>query len=909
MNIDQIEQSIKNLAIFEETFVYDFLLAYGMPKATITLLEKGNYNSSKEDNEVFLAKKLFFKSDTQSKQDIHITIDTLKNRADIKKKKPQFIIVTDFQTLLAIDTKNNDSLDIPINDLPSKFDFFLPLAGLKKEKREGENPADIKAAERLGKLYDLLLEDNPTEKEEDRHKLNMFLSRLLFCFFAEATEIFSKNQVTNAMASHTNPDGSNLTLYLEKLFKVLNKKKRANLPDYLKAFPYVNGGLFEKELPVPKLSKKSRSMILQSGDLNWAEINPDIFGSMIQAVVHHSKRGNLGMHYTSVENIMKVINPLFLDELIETFQNIAHKERKTKDAQNKQKKELKDLLDRIYNIKIFDPACGSGNFLIIAFKQLCKLEIEIFKKIYGEQTSFKSVLGGNIQLHQFYGIEIDDFAHETAKLSLWLAEHQMNIKFKDIFGTVRATLPLSEGGNIVCGNATRLNWQNICPKNQNDEIYILGNPPFAGSTGQNKKQKKDLEDIAKGQLGGYKKLDYIACWFIKAAKYIKLSENSFCGFVSTNSICQGLQASLLWPYLFKKDMEIHFAHRSFKWKNNAKGEANVSCVIIGLQYNLQKKNRRKKNLYEKNILKTVDNINAYLIPGKNFCISKQTISISGLEKMESGNRLVYAQYLFLTNSEKIDLIASTPSAKEYIKRVYGSSEFINGGTKWCLWINDKNLHTALTIPEIKKRIEKTKTLRETTENTEAKRLAKTPHRFNGMKGGEKLLIVPKVSSITRLYIPIGFLNEQTIISDLAFAIYKPTLYTFSIISSQMHMTWVRTVASRFNTDYRYSPTLCYNTFPFPKLPDPAKETLNKSTLNILSAREQFPEKTLAELYDPDKMPEVLQIAHIENDSLIEQCYQTLPFHSDEERLSVLFKLYEKMINKENLKKEKNAKKK
>lgn len=893
MNIDQIEQNIKNLEIFEETFIYDFLLAYGVKKATVTLIGKGNYNISKEKNEIFLAKKIFFKSVIKKSDDIHIIIEELKKKLSTHKKKPQFIIVTDFKILLAIDTKNNDTLDIPINNLPKVFDFFLPLAGLQKEKKESENPADIKAAEKLGKLYDLLLQNNQSETEEDRHRLNIFLSRLLFCFFAEDTEIFSKNQFTNAIASHTNQDGSDLKQYLEKLFNILNKKERDGLPDYLTAFPYVNGGLFEKKLSVPELSKKSRDMILQSGGLNWAEINPDIFGSMIQAVVHHSKRGNLGIHYTSVENIMKVIKPLFLNDLIDEF---------NKAKNNKDK--LKKLLERIYSLKIFDPACGSGNFLIIAFKELCKLEIEIFKKLYGEQTSFKSILGGNIQLHQFYGVEIDDFAHETAKLSLWLAEHQMNLKFKDVFGAVRATLPLSNGGNIVCGNATRLNWEEVCPRNQGDEIYILGNPPYLGGKLQNTQQKKDLS-LLSVNIPKSKNLDYISCWFIKASDYITETICKF-AFVSTNSICQGEQVAMLWPFILNKNLEIGFAYKSFKWSNNAKGNAGVTCIILGIR----SQTTHPKFLFDQLIRKTVQNINPYLSIGNNLIIKKTTLIPGYMPQIFFGSMPRDGGYLSLSTTEKDELIRTNPSASKFTRGYIGSKEFIRDEKRFCIWIKDDLVNEALKVPFIRKRVDLVKQFRLASKASSTKAYSEKAHRFVQISYQEKpSLIIPKVLSEKRNYLPIGLLNKNVVISDLAFAVYNPPSYLFATISSRMHMTWVRTVAGRLKTDYRYSATLCYNTFPFPKLSESAKETLNKSTLNILSAREQFPEKTLSELYDPDKMPEILKTAHEENDYLIEQCYQKLPFRSDEERLSVLFKLYEKMINKENLKKDKNAKKK
>jgi hypothetical protein len=429
MNIEKLEEDIRALTDnpSEDTFVYDLLLAYGLPKASITRLKKGDYNLSKNSGEVLWKKKLCFRH--EAKSDLHGCIDELTNAPSITKHHPRFIVVTDFKTLLSVDTKTGDTLDTPIAELAKHFDFFLPWAGLEKSQLQSESPADIKAAERMGRLYDLILQDNPPKTPKDRHALNVFLSRLLFCFFAEDTDIFSAGQFTNAVASHTADDGSNLQAYLQKLFKVLNTEERLSYPHFLQAFPYVNGGLFADEYPVPRFNAKSRKIILECGGLDWKAINPDIFGSMIQAVMHDDLRGSMGLHYTSVVNIRKVIDPLFLSDLQAELERAGTN-----------KSRLRSLLDRLYRIRIFDPACGSGNFLIISYKEFCKLEIEIFKHLYGNQTSFK--FESKVKLTQFFGIEIDDFAQETAKLSLWLAEHQMNLAFKEVFGNTRPTLPL-----------------------------------------------------------------------------------------------------------------------------------------------------------------------------------------------------------------------------------------------------------------------------------------------------------------------------------------------------------------------------------------------------------------------------------------------------------------------------------
>ena len=882
MNITQIENNIDKLIknFNKETFIYDLLLAYNLPKATITRLQKGTANLSKVEGEVSLKKKLFFKE--VFSEDLHLSITNLSK--DIKHNQ-RFVIVTDYKTLLAKDTKINDTLDIHIKDLVKNYDFFLPWAGMEKAQFQNENPADIKAAVKMAKLFDEIKTDNEDESPEFLHSLNIFLSRLLFCFFAEDAGIFddlpfiyptfNENPFSNAIASHTQQDGNDLKLYLDKLFEVLNtpENQRVGLPEYLNAFPYVNGGLFAEKHPAPDFSYSSRKAIIESGNLDWANINPDIFGSMFQTVNHADNRGNLGQHFTSVPNIMKVIEPLFLNDLKEEFEN----------ARGNNKK-LNQLLYRLKNIKIFDPACGSGNFLIIAYKELRRLEMEIFKEM-------GSLALSEISLNQFYGIELDDFAHEIAILALWLTKHQMNVEFFKEFGRTNPTLPLTDGGNIVQGNACRLDWEEVCPKNENDEIYILGNPPYVGSKNQNKEQKEDIK-LVLNNLSKTKSLDYISCWFIKAAFY--LNETSSFSFVSTNSLFQGTQVPLLWPILFRQNIEIFFGYKNFRWGNNAKNSAVVTCSIVGLSKQLNK----QKILFDNNSKKNVKNITPYLYEGKTFFIENRTSTISDLPRLQIGNEAYDSGHLIMSDDEKNIFVAKSPDSINFFQKVIGSNELINSFHRWCLWIDENNLEQAQNIEVIKEQIDKVKRFRESG-GMNARSCMHRPHQFRWVNRAIKSQIVlPVVSSERRDYIPMVFTDKTYITINSAQVIFDPEPYVFSVLNSKIHLTWAKFFGGKLETRYRYNAGLCYNTFPFPIISKQRKEELTQCTLNIIDERLKHSEKTLAQLYDPDKMPEGLKEAHHQNDLAVERCYRSTPFSSDEERLEYLFKLYEKMIQEE-----------
>lgn len=901
----KIEEDIKKIVenFSKENFIFDLLLTYGISKATVTLTKKGNSNLAKNDNQIIIKKKLFFEANET--KDLHALIYDLQNNEKTYAHNPRFIIVTDYKTLLAVDTKTKQTLDIEIKDLYKRYDFFLPWSGKEKYVAPEESIADRKAAEKMAKIYDEIVHVNPELTTNHNHALNVFLTRLLFCFFAEDTLIFADNQFTKAIAENTNDNGSDLSAFIEQLFDALDIEDKSNLPTVFQAFPYVNGHLFSKKTLIPKLTANVRKLIIECGEQDWKEINPDIFGSMFQAVANADIRSGLGQHYTSVPNIMKVIEPLFLNDLREEYEK----------ADNEKK--LRKLLDRIYNLKIFDPACGSGNFLIIAYKQLRLLEMEIIKKIHTLPGQHPFMMS-QIQLNQFYGIEIDDFACEIATLSLWLAEHQMNKKFKDLFGDCKPPLPLSKSGNIVCGNATRLDWEQVCPKGikgitkkqmeqmtksqlaqltkreivgEKHEIYILGNPPFDGSKKQSLQQKEDIKLLFE-HTKTYKNLDYVSCWFYLAKKYINNTNTKF-AFVATNSITQGQHIGLLWPYVLDDNTEINFAYQSFKWTNNAKNQAGVTCVIIGIA----NKGNNIKYIYKDGQKIISKNITPYLRDELiNIHINKSRQPISNFPIMEYGNMPLEGNFLKLNQQEKDNISEQAPNAIKFVRPLIGGDEFLKGKLRYCIWINDNELKEAMTYPCIAKRIAQVRKFRESGGEV-ARTLVNRSHQFRYRKESKSAyLILPCTSSERRDYMPCGFIGPEYISLNSVEAIYNAPLWIFGVVTSRMHMVWVRAVAGRLKTDYRYSAELCYNTFPFPDINDEQKRVIGIHVNNILEEREKCSDKTIAELYDPDKMPEGLRRAHHDLDLVIESCYRGKPFESDEKRLEYLFKMYEIMTD-------------
>jgi len=832
------------------------------------------------------------------------TLERLKKDVQVLKATPKIIAVSDGKTLLAYDLREKDTYENPLDRLYCDFAFFYPLMDVERVHYVEESPADVKAAEKLAKLHDELRAYNEFSSEADLHDLNIFISRLLFCFFAEDTGIFEENLFTSSIIRYTKPDGSDLSQYLNDTFNVMDiSVRRQEIPSIVKQFPYVNGGLFSKHIQIPQMGQKARKLIIECGELNWKDINPDIFGSMIQSVVNPEERANQGMHYTSVPNIMKVINPLFLDELRAEYNKLNEEHEHFKQmmeigALSESKfvencrpitKKCDALLKRISKMKFFDPACGSGNFLIITYKCLRFLEMDILTLQRNCRLGGDLYMVDNsvISLKQFYGIELLDFPHEVAMLSLWLAEHQMNTKLNEKFGVNIKALPLKNITQIVCGNACRIDWNTVCPHDKDEEVFVFGNPPYLGSRRQDESQKKDMEYVFKKDFG---ELDYIACWFMIGAQYIRGTKAKY-AFVSTNSICQGLQVALLWKRVLKNGLVINFAYKSFKWQNNAKYNAAVICVIVGLSSD---ENITSRLLYDETQCKEVKNISPLLMDGPTIFVKSETMPIcKGLPQMNFGNMPADGGKLILSNEERENLIAKEPNADKFIHPLIGAEDFINGKRRWCIWLFEEDEKDYMAIPEFAKRIKELKVLREESSRPQ---LASIPHLFAQITQpmGTPFILIPRATSERRDYIPMGYLDVGNIAADSCMVIGTKDISLFGMLMSRIHMVWVKTIGGRLKTDYRYSAQLCYNTFPFPKISAEKKKEIEEASENVLVTREFYPDKTLADLYDPDKMPEDLLAAHKKLDDIVESCYPGYPFANDEARLECLFKMYEKM---------------
>ncbi|MBX5160572.1 class I SAM-dependent DNA methyltransferase [Rhizobium sp. NZLR8] len=910
MNAVEIEEAVSELAnqpFDAAEFPFAFLAAFGNKETTIKRLRTASANSSDVAGGVLQKSNIHIATCAEGK--VGETLVALRNSPKTASNKAKFILATDGVSFEAEDVASGETIACAFPKFPDHFGFFLPLAGITTVKQIRESSFDIRATGRLNKLYIELLKDNPDWATAARRPdMNHFMARLIFCFFAEDTDIFNGEGVfTSTVDQMSERDSSNTHEVISSLFRAMNTKTadrvNANLPRWANGFPYVNGGLFSGSTEVPRFSKIARSYLLHIGSLNWKLINPDIFGSMIQAVADDDERGALGMHYTSVPNILKVLNPLFLDDLREKLAEAGDNARK-----------LLNLRTRMASIRVFDPACGSGNFLVIAYKQMREIEAKINWQ-RGEPDRRT-----DIPLTNFRGIEFRDFPAEVARLALIIAEYQCDVLYRGQKEALAEFLPLDAENWIVCGNALRLDWLSVCPPtgiglkiqsddlfhmpldqpeidfvNQGGETYICGNPPYVGSARQTEEQKDDVRAVFESYTTSWKSLDYVACWFVKAAWYSSHSSSS-CAFVTTNSICQGEQVSILWPIVFATGQSIHFAHASFKWSNLASNNAGVTVAVVGLG-----RPSRDARLYEQDDFGDVrvrlgSNINPYLVFGPNIIVTPSFTSPDERGTMIRGNMPTDGGNLVLAPEDLRHISRELPEAAPFTRRYLGSDELIGGKTRGCLWIEDEQAEVAQNIPFVADRIRKVREARLQSTAKSTRTFSGGAHRFLQIQGsGQKWTIaVARVSSERRPYLPADLLDSNVIISDLLFGIYDNPLWNLALVVSKLHLVWVATVCGKLETRYRYSNALGWNTFPLPSLTEKNKADLTRCAEDILLAREEHFPATIADLYDPDTMPANLRAAHDRNDEVIERIYIGRRFRNDTERLEKLFELYTKM---------------
>ncbi|PVE52036.1 lactate dehydrogenase [Arthrobacter sp. TPD3018] len=928
MNAVEIEEAVSDLVQQQfdaAEFPFQFITAFGAKKATVDRLRATKNGTNQSDVGGVLQRNNIHIGIAPAGE-VGATLAALRASPKTVSAKAKFLLATDGETVEGEDLVGGDVIACPYSELPRHFATFLPLAGISTVKEIKNNPIDVKATGRLNKLYVELLKDNPDWAiEERRHELNQFMARLIFCFFAEDTGIFRENQFTATItqmsyAGHGGGDEQwgNTHEVLTELFRAMDTpvthqgnlderyRRAAGIRPYADVFPYVNGGLFTGATESPRFSRTARAYLLRAGELDWKEINPDIFGSMIQAVADDGERGELGMHYTSVPNILKVLNPLFLDGL-----------RGQLEAARDSRQKLRNLRRRLSNIRVFDPACGSGNFLVIAYKEMRAIEAVIVERLGGEANLKLDERRSVIPLSNFYGIEIKGFAAEIARLALLIAEFQADCLYLSQQEARAMVLPLHKTGQITVGNALREDWLEVCPpvrvatgvepdlagptgrlaledigtaSDASVETYVCGNPPYKGYNKQTEEQKGDLRRVFDRKTDSWKSLDYVSGWF---QRYASLPDASWRGaFVATNSICQGEHASILWPVLLAEGVSIKFAVPNFRWANNAAKNAVVTVSVLGLT----RGNDEERSIYDDGLKRDVTQINRYLVPAPDVNIQPTRNQISGAAYMDLGNMPKDGGHLLLEGRDKDDLLQECPGASRFIFDFVGSQEYVKGVVRQCIWIEDHEVADAMQHSAIARRLHGVQAMRLASEAESTRAFANKPHRFKQIqgRGRRSTIVVPKVTSELRPYLPVGLLSAASVVSDNAFALYDAPIWNMALIASRLHLVWIATVCGKLETRYRYSNTLGWNTFPVPKLTEQDKADLTRTGENILLAREAHFPATIADLYDPENMPDDLRRAHEENDEVLERIYIGRRFRNDTERLEKLFDLYTKM---------------
>ncbi len=802
---------------------------------------------------------------------------------------PRYVLVSDFARLRLYDLETDQRQDFALKDLHKNIKQFGFIAGYQAHRfEEHEEAANIKAAEQLGKLHDQL-----KAAGYDGHPLEVLLVRLLFCLFADDTGILEKNQFNEYLEQRTAEDGSDLGMHLAQLFQILNTptdKRPRTLDEQLATFAYVNGRLFAEMLPIPTFNSAMRETLLDACSLDWSRISPAIFGSLFQSIMDKEARRNLGAHYTRESNILKALRPLFLDALAAELAVLGNNS-----------KRLLEFQQKLAHIRILDPACGCGNFLVIAYRELRRLELEVLHRLYKSGASSKALdVKGLVfvDVDQFFGIEIEEFPAQIAQVAIWLTDHQMNLQVSEEFGQYFARLPLLKSPNIVNGNALQIAWADIV--RPSILSYIVGNPPFVGKAFQNEEQKKDITNIFRG-VKGAGVLDYVSCWYRKAAELLQQNENIMVAFVSTNSITQGEQVGILWPELLRNRVRINFAHRTFQWSSEARGRAAVHCVIIGFGV----LDRRPKRLFDYETVtaepheSVVSNINPYLVDAPDVVLENRRVAMCDVPPIVFGSMPNDGGNLLLSAEEKTALLQKAPEAKAWVRRLLGSTEFINGQERWCLWLVGVDPSEVRACAPVAERVQLVRDYRLASDRETTRALAKTPSLFGEIRhpSSGRYLLIPSVSSEKRPFIPIGLLPVSTISTNLNLIVPNGDTYHLGILSSTMHMAWVRSVCGRLKSDYRYSAGVVYNNFPWPEPTESQREKVETAAQALLDARAKFPKSTLADLYDPVSMPPDLIKAHQTLDRAVDSAYGgKRNFKSEAERVAFLFERYQKITS-------------
>lgn len=877
-----------------QAFWIEFFNVFGVRQSTVASFEEPvrNLRGDTDFIDLFWKGKLIVEQKSRGRSldkassQAHDYIQSLHNSGR-GEEVPRYILVSDFANLALHDLEAPDpaqqTLEFSLSELPRHIRAFAFIAGYETRKLDPEDPVNIQAVERLGNLHDRLEAENYTG-----HELQRFMVRVLFCLFADDTGIFDPDSFKLFIEHHTKPDGSDLGVQLQRFFGVLNtpvERRQKNLPDDLAALPYVNGDLFGESLPFPEFSSAMRTALQSCCGFHWDRISPAVFGSLFQSIMEAGERRQIGAHYTSERDILKLIRSLFLDDLRAEF-----------DATRRDKRKLEAFHRRLGQMKFLDPACGCGNFLVIAYRELRRLEMDVLAARFGEGITEGDVRA-ECRLHvgQMFGIEIEEWPVRIAEVALWLMDHQMNQELFHRFGQARATTPLTRSAHIRHGNALRVDWNDVLPASECS--FVMGNPPFVGKKEQSSEQKQDVAEIW-GDLKGAGTLDYVTCWYAKAIEYVA-NTPSVVAFVSTNSITQGEQAGVLWMEMFKRRAIIRFAHRSFAWESEARGQAHVHVVIIGFSVSEPIFKRIYDYDADENLptIVSVRNISPYLVEGANTALLPRRKAICKVPEMVYGSFALDDGNYTLSPEDRDQIISDSPSAEKYIKPFVGGNELLYSERRYCLWLQNADPTQLRKMPEVLRRVEAVRQWRSQSDRKTTKELANTPTCFAEVRQPKtRYLAIPTLSSERRRYIPIGFLGPETIASNQIYILPQAGLWHLGILHSEMHMAWIKHVAGRLEKRYRYSNSIVYNNFPWPTdVTEKQKSRVEEAAQGVLDARELFPESTLADLYDPVAMPAKLAKAHAELDRAVDLAYRPQPFTSERHRVEYLFGLYEKLI--------------